>query len=155
MILLEAAIIAIYIVNGCQGVVPQHTVLDGQHRAGRFGVLEKQGIVAYAQAQHYVEVGFFPVENHGLKDGVAHDFGGVRVNLLVFAEADVFLGNAPHLADCRDNFKSSAGKNFIYRVGLVPQPHAEGQAEPPVAHLAGKFHDFFQAGFGAPDLLVT
>ena len=61
-------------------------VLNGQNRGGGRTVLKKKGIMAHTQAQQDIELRLFPVEQLGLKYGVAHGFLCPLIDFLLVPE---------------------------------------------------------------------
>lgn len=73
----DAGVVGFREVDGSQRVVTGHPVLGGKYGGGGLGVPEKERVVPYAQAQEYVEVRCFLVENPRLKNRIAHGLFGL------------------------------------------------------------------------------
>ena len=68
----------------------QHPVLGDGCGHQRIRIFIKKAVVAYAQSNHYVQVGLFFVQQLGLQDGIAHIFADLAA-LLRYADRCLFL----------------------------------------------------------------
>jgi len=59
-------------VEGRHRVVAGDSVLGRQHRSRTFDILQEQGVMADAEAEHDVEIGPGLVQDHGLANGITH-----------------------------------------------------------------------------------
>lgn len=125
-------------VQRARRIMRQRAILCDQRRGERLGIFEEHRVVPDAQADNNVEFRLLLIEQHRLRNRVAHwlEFAGMELSLQIDTHA--FLLHAARLADHRDNPESVAAEDIIDDLRLPAQAAAERQADAPVSHLFTK-----------------
>ena len=137
------AVVAVGHVDGGQGIVAGDPVLDGQHGAGGFHVLDGQSIVAHAQTQQYIEVRLFFVHQQGLANGIAHDLLGTAGEGVGICHAHRGLGHGTVLADDGYHIEAVVHQDFVDGFCFPVQAHAKHQTDLLVSGPLAKQDDLF------------
>ena len=126
-------------VEGSGRVVACNAIFCYQGGHIGLGVAVKETVVAYAEADHYVEIRLGLVQEAGLEDGVAH----CGTYLLAFGR-DVHGGlcTAFDLADYGIWLEAVGPKDAGKYTSLIDEAYAVGDAYLTGTYATGEFHDF-------------